>query len=197
VPYQNRVAPDGRLIATAARGTLMGNRGVLHDENGTIVRHANGDLWIICVLEFRDRRRQVMAPRRYTHLFFLDEAVALAAGHRPCAECRRPAYRAYLEAVNRTEIPIVGAPALNRRLRNSRNAIRARVDVDALPDGAFVERDGLWLKWHRGLHRWTPDGYVDAQPISGTADLVTPDLSVTALRNGYRPTVHPSAAVTS
>jgi hypothetical protein len=191
MPLQNRVTPTGELIATAARGTFMGNRGRLHDAHRRIVRTANGILWIICVLEFKGRHREVMTPRSYTELFFLDEAVGLAAGHRPCAECRRPAYRAYLDAVG-----IDGAPELNMRLRDSRNASRATVDPVTLPDGAFVAGDdGPRLKWHGALHRWTPAGYVDPLPVAGTARVLTPELSVRALRNGYRTTVHPSAGV--
>jgi hypothetical protein len=90
MPLQNRVGPAGAIIVTPARGTLMSNRGgVLHDEHRRIVRQSAGKRWITCLLEFKGRRRSVMSPRRYTELFFLDEAVALSAGHRPCAECRR------------------------------------------------------------------------------------------------------------
>lgn len=176
------------MIATSARGMYMGNRGRLHDDQRRIVRAANSMLWIICLLDFKGRHRGVMTPGRYTELFFLDEAVALAAGHRPCAECRRSDYRAYLEAVR-----ISGAPELNDRLRESRDADRIIRDVDALPDGVFVVVDDeSRLKCQGALHRWTPAGYVDPVPVSGVAPVVTPDLSVTALRNGYRPVVHPS-----
>ena len=92
MPLQNRVTPFGELIATPARGTLMGNRGCLHDAQQRIRRTFAVKRWIICVLEFKGRHRQVMAPGQYTELFFLDEATALAAGHRPCAECQRARY---------------------------------------------------------------------------------------------------------
>jgi hypothetical protein len=98
VPLRNRVAPSGEILATAARGTFMGNRGILHDENRRIVRQSRSDAWLICLLDFRGRRRQVMSPGTYTELFFLDEAVALAAGHRPCGECRRTHHRAFIDA---------------------------------------------------------------------------------------------------
>ena len=98
MPRQNRVTPFGDLIATESRGTLMGNRGVLHDERQRIRRLFNGRRWIYCVLQFKDRRRVVMAPNHYTELFFLDEATALAAGHRPCAECQRGRYREFQAA---------------------------------------------------------------------------------------------------
>ena len=122
-------------------------------------------------------------------LAFLDEAVALAAGHRPCAECRRSAYRAYLDAVG-----LAGAPELNDRLRVSRDAPRETLEVDGVPDGVFVDSAaGPRLKWLGALHLWRPEGYVDPVPVSGFAAVLTPDLSVTALRRGYRPFVHPSA----
>ena len=95
---QNRVDPEGRLIEARARGTLMGNRGCLHDDSGNIVRQSARDAWVTCLLSFKDRQRQIMQPGHYTELFFLDEATALAAGHRPCSECRRDRYVAYLEA---------------------------------------------------------------------------------------------------
>ncbi len=95
MPLQNRVTPFGDLIATEARGLLMGNRGRLHDAGRRIVRYAQGRRWIACLTSFRGRRRTVMSPRSYTELFFLDEAVALAAGHRPCAECRHTDYRRF------------------------------------------------------------------------------------------------------
>src|SRR4029079_7501747 len=87
----------GEIVATPERGLLMGNRGILHDDAGRIVRHARNRAWLICVLSFRGRRRQLMRPGTYTELFFLDEATALAAGHRPCAECRREDYRRFVE----------------------------------------------------------------------------------------------------
>jgi hypothetical protein len=101
VPLQNRVDPWARLVATSARGTLMGNRGCLHDEQRRIRREWNGKRWILCVLEWKARHRVVMTPRRYTELFFLDEATGLAAGHRPCAECQRDRFREFQEAWSR------------------------------------------------------------------------------------------------
>ena len=95
---QNRVDPEGALVAVAARGTLMGNRGCLHDDGGNIVRQSARDAWVTCLLSFKERQRQIMQPGHYTELFFLDEATALAAGHRPCSECRRERYVAYQEA---------------------------------------------------------------------------------------------------
>src|SRR5690349_3427993 len=98
MPRQNRVTPWGDLVATPERGTFLGNRGVLHDAAGQVVRPWQVKRWLVCVLEFRGRQRTVMAPGRYTELFFLDEATALAAGHRPCAECRHARFLEFCRA---------------------------------------------------------------------------------------------------
>ncbi|MGW0160874.1 hypothetical protein ACWDUN_16360 [Mycobacterium sp. NPDC003323] len=190
MPLQNRVRPDGQIIADAARGTIMGNRGILHDENRRIVRTHRNIAWLICQLEFKGRRRRVMSPGTYTELFFLDEAVALAAGHRPCAECRRPDYRAYLAATGTTR-----AAEVDRLLDRARRAPRPHTPVASLPDGVFVTvGDTHRLVWGGQLHRWTPAGYDDPVPAVGSAQVLTPQPSVTALCGGYTVRVHPSAA---
>src|SRR6476469_9350587 len=97
-PLQNRVTPFGEIVAVPERGTMLGNRGILHDADGRLRRRWAGRAWICCLLEFRGRRDPVMAPGHYTRLFFLDEPTALAAGHRPCAYCRRTAYLAFRSA---------------------------------------------------------------------------------------------------
>jgi len=203
VTLQNRVTPAGEIIATPARGTLMGNRGILHDENKRIIRTSRNTMWLICLLEFKGRRRQLMRPGTYTELFFLDEAVALAAGHRPCGECRRAQYRSYLAAVNNaSDEPLAGPRDLDRRLKKSRLAPWRVANPAALPDGVFVSLGGgdMWLIWSGSLHRWTPEGYVDAVAIAkaGTesAQVITPALSVAALEHGYRVEVHSSARQT-
>ena len=197
---QNRVTPGGEIIATAARGTFMGNRGILHDENKRIVRTSRNTMWLICRLEFKGRKRALMSPGRYTELFFLDEAVALAAGHRPCAECRRAEYRSYIEAVNEdNDKPLEGSKDLDRRLKESRRAPRMLTPVAGLPSGVFVTfgDDDFRLVWNGDLYRWTPDGYVDPLAIEevgfGTAAVVTPSVSIAALRHGYPVEVHASA----
>ena len=194
MPLQNRVAPDGALIATAARGTFMGNRGVLHDEHKRIVRASRSATWLICLIEFRGRAQEVMRPNRYTQLFFLDEAVALAAGHRPCAECRRAHYRAYLAAAG-GDASIGGAKELDRMLNDARREVRPVEPLAFLPDGVIVDMGDkdFRLVWRNALHRWTPDGYTDSVPIGtgARARVVTPRPSVTALRNGYPLTAPP------
>lgn len=199
MPLQNRVTPDGDIIATDARGTFMGNRGILHDEHRRIVRTHRNRMWLICLLDFNGRRRTVMSPGSYTELFFLDEAVALAAGHRPCAECRRPAFRAYLDAVRADHGEIEFARDLDRALNHSRRAAAVAAPIDSLPDGAFIAfgDSDFRLLWHGALHRWSPEGYTDPVTIAEIGDtagpVLTPPLTVAALRRGYPVQVHPSA----
>lgn len=197
---QNRVTPGGDIIATPARGTFMGNRGILHDDNKRIVRTTRNVMWLICRLEFKGRKRRLMSPGTYTELFFLDEAVALAAGHRPCGECRRAQYRTYMAAVNQSvDEPLAGPKDLDRRLNRSRRAARAIASIADLPDGTFIAvGDDYRLLWDGVLHRWTPEGYVDPLAVADagfvTAEVLTPATSVEALRHGYSVTVHTSAA---
>ncbi len=200
MPLQNRVGPSGEIIATPARGTFMGNRGILHDNNKQIVRASRNAMWLICRLEFKGRKRQLMSPGTYTELFFLDEAVALAAGHRPCGECRRSQYRSYMTAVNQSGgEPLSGATDLDRRLNESRRRPWINASLPDLPDGVFVSvgHDDFRLIWSGFLFRWSPAGYVDAVSIDGagldTADVVTPAMSVAALRHGYPVEAQPSA----
>ena len=205
-PLRNRVTPAGELIATVARGTMYGNRGVLHNDDLALVRRYQVRRWLLCVLEFRGRRRPLLRPGRYTELFFLDEAVALAAGHRPCAECRYPAYQSF-RAVWATALALRAEPAaddIDRVLhRERRLAGGARVTYPAplreLPDGVFIVRDGdPWLVSDGSLRRWTPAGYTDRTGLfDGSAAVLTPRSTVAAIRAGYRPLLHPSASGTS
>ena len=196
MPLQNRVSPLGDLVATEARGLVYGNRGCLHDDAGRIRRRHATRRWIACRLEFRGRRRApLMQPGRYTELFFLDEATAFAAGHRPCAECRRPDYD-HLLAVLRER----GADAIDARLHAERLDGRERrlhpLPAD-LPDGAFVLRDGEpWLVRGGVLRRWTPAGYAERAPLRGDEALLTPPSLAELLRRGWDglvPLLHPSA----
>jgi hypothetical protein len=194
VPLRNRVTPLGELVADPARGLVYGNRGCLHGADGEIRRRYNGKRWIACRLEFRGRlRRPLLQPGRYTELFFLDDATALAAGHRACAECRRADY------VRLTEIlRIGGADAIDEQLHRERTSGPHETALDDLPDGAFVLRDDEpWLALGAHLLRWTPAGYRDrvARP-RGTMQAITPPSLVEVLRAGWEPLVpllHPSA----
>jgi hypothetical protein len=198
MPLQNRVTPLGELIADPARGLVYGNRGCLHDETGRIRRSFAVKRWIACRLEFKDwRRTSLLQPGRFTELFFLDEATAFAAGHRPCALCRRADYDRF--------VALVGARAeeIDERLHAERlDASRRRrlhpARLRDLPDGAFVLEGGQpWLLLGGELLRWTPSGYTDRRPRSGgNVVLITPPSLVEVLRTrwqGVVPLLHPSA----
>jgi hypothetical protein len=205
MPRKNRVTPFGKIIITPERGTFFGNRGILHDEQGRIQKAWRVKRWLVCLLDFRGRHRTVMTPNRYTELFFLDEATALAAGHRPCAECRHAAFfafcRAWPGACKRVTRP--SAEEIDDRLHVERlmpdGAKRSfSASLDRLPDGVFVTLDiGLeraYLLWRDRLLAWSPAGYHDsrARPKNARAVVLTPKSTVEAIRNGYVPAVHES-----
>jgi hypothetical protein len=194
MPRQNRVLPTGEIVAHPARGLMMGNRGgCLHDAEGQLGRARwRSRAWICCLLSFKDRRRPIMAPGRYTELFFLDEAVALAAGHRPCAECRRAAFAAYRDAA----VPGARAPEIDARLHAGRLGPRDSARPADLQDGTFVLAGTTPHLVHGGaLHPYTPEGYGPAVPLPDLAlPVLTPALSRRALGAGYRPVLAPLAA---
>ena len=208
-PLQNRVDPFGRLLAVPERGAWTGNRGRLHDGAYHIGRRGwTTRAWIICRLSFKNRRRAVMSPGRYTELFFLDEASAFAAGHRPCGECRRvdlTAFKAAWLAGNAIvdlsrNPPITQVDAILHRERIARTpwsqAPPRSTTVGQLPDGAMVSDDGeAWLLWRGSLHRWTPGGYLGRRQANAAAAMpvITPMSVVRAFAAGYRPTVHSTA----
>ena len=192
---QNRVTPLGDLIADPARGLVYGNRGCLHDAHQHIVRRYQVKRWIACRLEFKDRRRiEKLQPGRYTELFFLDEATAFAAGHRPCAECRREDYNRFMQLVGERR-----ADAIDDRLHAERLAPYRDTPVRGLPDAAFVLRAGEpWLVLGDALLRWTPAGYTDrvARPVNGAATVVTPPSLLDVLAAGFTgavPLLHDTA----
>ena len=184
-PRQNRVTPFGDIIADPARGLFMGNRGCLHNDQGRIVRVQTTNRWIICLTDFKGRKRALMRPGHYTELFFLDEATALAAGHRPCAECQRARYREFLALAEKSS-----AEALDHDLAADRKAARKLLTNLDLPAGSIVADDGkALLFWGNKWHRWAPSGYVLAPPPTTSAMILTPGLTVQVLRRGYRPVV--------
>lgn len=204
---QNRVTPWGEIVALPERGLFMGNRGCLHDGQRRIVKQWARNPWVTCALVFKDRRRQLMAPNQYTELFFLDEATALAAGHRPCATCRRDAYekfKAYWLAAN----PDLAAQTDGTMGTIDRLLHRERVDgtgrkttwagrLGELPDGAVVVRQGsrdALLVVGGAVHPWTPAGYAPRQvlPPATAVQVLTPRSVVKALARGYQPVLHPS-----
>jgi hypothetical protein len=130
MPRQNRVTPFGEIVSVPERGTMMGNRGILHDVDGRIRRRWRVKRWLICVLEFKGRHRMVMAPNRYTELFFLDEATGLAAGHRPCAECRRSRFLAFRNAWGAANRHISGSESIRAAMMdNQLHAERIALDL--------------------------------------------------------------------
>jgi hypothetical protein len=204
MPLENRVDPYGAIFRSPARGTMMGNRGgAIHNESREIVRRYISRRWIACVLEFKGRKRTVMSPGRYTELFFLDEAVALAAGHRPCAECRRERFLAFQNAWTGQ----AGGSSAPRASQMDDELHRARIDrrgnkvtyeaaLDRLPNGCFVDIAGSpFLVWNGGLLLWTPERYArrDAYPQTETVTVLTPRPTVECIRAGYLPAIHPSA----
>jgi hypothetical protein len=200
VTLQNRVTPLSELVADPARGLVYGNRGCLHDGRGRIRRRYDGRRWIACRLQFRDRRRtSLMQPGRYTELFFLDEATAFAAGHRPCAECRREDYDRFRALWHGLHADEIDAQLHRERVDPAtRRQRRHDADLDELPDGAFVLRDErAHLVLGAELLEWTPGGYAARRPRpSGRAILLTPPSLVDVLSAGWTPVVphlHPSA----
>jgi hypothetical protein len=196
------VTPLGEIEAIPLRGAWTGNRGIVH-AGAEIVRLHAGDLWITCALRFRDRWHEQWLPHHFTWLYFHDEAVSFAAGHRPCAECRRRDYLAYRDAwADALGGPPPSATVINRRLhgerivRGSHRRCLHAAPWRGLPDGAFVLLDGgPALVLGRDLVPWTRDGYSGRapRPARGTADLITPPSSVAAMRSGYRPQIDASA----
>lgn len=200
MPLQNRVLPTGQIIAHLARGTLTGNRGILHRADRTLGparwRHK---AWIACRLDWKGTRRVPMTPGTWTELFFLDEAVALAAGHRPCALCRRDRFRAFQAAWTDGGLGSSRAPLIDRLLHahrtrrapdGSTHAARAR----DLPDGSFVLQDGkAHLMTDGALWRYDPAGYGASEPVpDAVLPVLTPQPVLAVLHAGYRPDLHAS-----
>jgi hypothetical protein len=205
MPLQNRVTPFGEIVALPERGTLMGNRGILHDNAGRIVRSWQVRRWIACRTAFRGRHRQVMQPHAYTELFFLDEATAFAAGHRPCAECRHADYQRFKAAW----AVGVGAPngademdaVLHADRLEGRGAHQRKrtywEQLAILPEGAFIRLDGsAWLLWGGQLLEWSAGGYRTRRSLpsaSSRVEVLTPRALVVVLLAGYQLELHPSA----
>ena len=200
-PLQNRVDPFGQLIRTSARGTWMGNRGLIHNEQQQIIQPFRLKAWITCVLEFKDRHREVMTPNLYTELFFLDEATAFSAGHRPCAECRRADFNRFKAAwvkgnplyMYHMKSPIGEIDEILHRERLNPNGSKStyRENRGNLPEGSFIEYKGspyMISHSNRVIH-WTPFGYTDSIKLSPSIEVnvLTPKSIVNAFRSGYLP----------
>ena len=206
MPLQNRVTPLGELVAEPGRGLVYGNRGCLHDESGQVRRRSNGKRWIACRLEFRGwLRRPLLQPGHFTELFFLDEATAFAAGHRPCALCRHDDYLRFVAFWRELHPGDARADAIDERLHTERLSpatgaqLHHRARLRELPAGVFVLHEGAphLVHGNRLLH-WTTDGYT--APLERRAGrevtVITPLSLVSVLGAGWQPVVplfHPSA----
>ena len=204
MPLQNRVDPFGELFATPTRGLFMGNRGgrIHTDDQKLTKRRWVSSQWICCRLDFHGRRRTVWGDS-YTELFFLDEVTALAAGHRPCFECRRKDAEAFADFWARTRgLPVrASAPDMDKVLQAERlNGHVKRLHrrrIDRLPDGAVVavEGEGAFAICSGALLHWTPSGYDARRPLpKDSVEVLTPPAILSVLAAGYRPLWHPSAA---
>ncbi|WP_181701924.1 hypothetical protein [Chthonobacter albigriseus] len=211
MPLQNRVTPFGEFEATSARGTLMGNRGILHDDQQRLGRarwkHKH---WVACALSFKGRKRPLMAPHAYTELFFCDEAVSLAAGHRPCSECRKANYERFVTAWRKANGDLDGRTprageidtVLHKdRLTPERRKATSESALGLLPPGTFIalpdEPSSAWLVGEGAIQAWSHAGYGEVRITSGTemVTCLTPASTVRALAAGYRPALHPTARV--
>jgi hypothetical protein len=203
MPLQNRVTPTGDIIATRHRGLFTGNRGIIHDPatKTLLTRRWASQAWLTCVCEFRGRRREVMGGHSWTELFFLDEATAFAAGHRPCFFCRRDdasRFRAAWEEGNRVRRVLardIDAVLHRERLSGGKKRLHALpTPLEELPDGAMVQEGNESYLVVRGRAlSWSPAGYCEAQNALQDAMLLTPPSTLRALSAGYRPVLHPSA----
>ena len=213
-PRRNRVTPYGELIAVPDRGMFWGNRGVLVDDAGELARYSRGRAWMICLLRYKGIRRVQWTPRRLTELYFLDEATALAAGHRPCGECRYRDYQAFklcwslafgggvpsvhdVDARLHQDRLVASGPG-SRRDRYAGASVRRTylAPTASLPAGTMVSVDGSpWLVRGEDLLRWTPGGYTERRALSSLKDAVvlTPRATVAVLAAGYQPVLHITA----
>ena len=202
MPLQNRVTPFGDIVAIPQRGMFTGNRGIIHDPATKTLLNKRwaSKAWLVCACDYQGRRREVMAGRSWTELFFLDEAVALAAGHRPCFLCRREAagaYRAAWAAAMGADEPsaaYIDAVLHRERMQHARKLVHAiRGPLSELPDGAVIVASGSAFTIAKGqAFRWTERGYEAPQQIPRADGLLTPPSSFMALRAGYCPVLHPA-----
>lgn len=199
MPLQNRVTPSGDLVATLARGTLMGNRGRLHNTSQQIMRSFELKRWITCDLSFNGIKRQLMSPNSYTELFFLDEATAYASGHRPCAECRRGAYQYFIKIWQRTfpnepkpTAQIIDARLHASRLDGNRQKRLWKASLGSLPEGTIIRyKQDYVLLWQKRLWIWSFEGYrllEERFPLEQEVEVVTPELVVKLFAAGLNAT---------
>lgn len=203
MPLQNRVTPFGEIVADPHRGMFTGNRGIIHDPatKTLLKKRWSSPAWLTCVCEFRGRRRKVMGGRSWTELFFLDEATAFSAGHRPCFYCRRDDANRFRAAWERGNgVPDVLAPEIDavlhrERLDRGRKRLHAvPLPLAKLPDGTMVASgEASYLIAQGRALQWSPAGYRQSSVPLKDAMLLTPPSTVRAFSAGYRPVLHPTA----
>lgn len=200
MPLQNRVDPKGNIISTNARGAWLGNRGVIHNAQKQIVRPYKIKAWIICMLQFRGRHREVMTPDRWTELFFLDEATAFSAGHRPCFQCRYADHQRFKTAwlkgnpqygfTEKTSINQIDNILHAERVDKKGNKVTYTALAKKLPDGVFILiADEPYLVANGQMYRWSASGYANGQvlPAEEMVSVLTPASIVNAFKAGYQP----------
>ncbi len=203
MPIQNRVDPWGNIIATTTKGTLLGNRGILHNGKKQIVKAYQHQSWVTCRLEFKQRKRKIMSPNNYTELFFLDEATAFAVGHRPCCECRRERYLEFkgywVRANMNKQANEVKISVINRLMHNDRMNKGAKIihkaNIKNLPDGTiFSYKNFAYLIFKTKVFLWSFEGYSYAKNINipNEVDVLTPKSIVNIFRLGFKPEIHKS-----
>ena len=200
MPLQNRVLATGEIVVHPMRGMFMGNRGILHGDHQNLgSRRWTHKAWVTCVLKHKDWHRAVMTPHRYTELFFLDEAVALSAGHRPCALCRRADYTGFRQAAGlKGRAKDMDAQMhAERAIAQTYKQRRHEEDIAHLPEGAIILMDVPMLVLKDALCEALPERYAPPvpRPRAGKVTVLTPQTSLKALLAGYRPKLHVSAAV--
>lgn len=199
---QNRVDPFGNLIKTPGRGAWMGNRGILHNDKQEVILSFKLKAWITCKLEFNGRKRQVMAPHRYTELFFLDEATSFAAGHRPCFECRREDYHKFKSLWlngnpqyhfdEKTSIKKIDDVLHKERINPDKSKVTYEEKIDSIPDGTFVLiNEKAYLVFKKQIYLWSPFGYDKgiALPNGRKLAVLTPKSVENTFRTGYMPQI--------
>jgi len=199
---QNRVDPFGNVIKTKARGFWMGNRGILHNEMQQVLRPFKLKAWITCKLQFNGRKRMVMAPNRYTELFFVDEATSFAAGHRPCFECRRNDYNKFktlwlkgnpeYHFDEKTPIKKIDDILHKERINRNKSKITYQENIKVIPNGSFVlVNNEAYLFFDKKMYLWSPFGYEKGidQPKTNMLAVLTPKSVVNSFRAGYLPQI--------
>ncbi len=202
---QNRVDPWGNLVAISARGEFLGNRGILHDENKNVVKAWAHKNWVLCELKFKGIKRELFSPNRYSELFFLDEATAFSAGHRPCAHCRRQRYSEFKNfwgvANDLTGTTQVSAQDIDKKLHfervnRSREKVLFNIHFAEVPDGALILiEEEAYLVWEGRLHKWSHYGYTETRSLPAQDEVVqvmTPKTIFNLYKVGFKPLVHVS-----